>query len=213
MSIMRVFKTKPTFISVPTLPLQSNTSLKTTLKSFLIDFPVLLFGFGFFSPLNFRTLPVGSKSWVLLQRSTFCFLSAGDSLLRMLPCLGHRKAKYPHPEPTGAAWALTQTSPSSACSPEIQIKAQASSCLKKFIRRLNSKGETISLAISGSGSKAPGTVLETSTIGNSKCTLFITQHQPIFYLKSQINLMEKNPPEILTLPANVKYFSRAKWKI
>lgn len=32
-------------------------------------------------------LPVGSKSWVLLQRSTFCFLSAGDSLLKMLPCL------------------------------------------------------------------------------------------------------------------------------
>lgn len=51
-----------------------------------------------FFPLNFRTLPVGSKSWVLLQRSTFCFLSAGDSLLRMLPCLGHRKkAQNPHP--------------------------------------------------------------------------------------------------------------------
>lgn len=32
-------------------------------------------------------LPVGSKSWALMQRSTFCFLSAGDSLLRMLPCL------------------------------------------------------------------------------------------------------------------------------
>lgn len=86
------------FISMPTLPLQNNTALETTLKSFLCCFPVLFF----LLLLNFRTLPVGSKSWVLLQRSTFCFLSAGDSLLRMLPCLGHRKTQNPQPRAQGS---------------------------------------------------------------------------------------------------------------
>lgn len=151
---------------------------------------------------------MGSKSWVLLQRSTFCFLSAGDSLLRMLPCLGHRKAQNPHCRaPRSCLTAQKKPSPSSACSPETQIKTKASSLLKKFIPRLNSKGKMISLAISGSVSKVPGTVLVTSRIGNSKCILFIAQHQPIFYFKSEINFMEKNPPEILTLPANFKYLS------
>lgn len=169
---------------------------------------MLLFGFFFW---NFRTLPVGSKSWVLLQRSTFCFLSAGDSLLRMLPCLGHRKAQKPHCRaPRGCP------APHPALPPrqKFRLKCRHRVGFKKFIPRRNWKGKMISLAISGSGSKVPGTVLETSRIGNSKCILFITRHQLVFYLKSQINLMGKKiPPEIWTLPANFKYLSMAELKI
>lgn len=198
---------------MPTPPLQNNTALETTLKSFLCCFPVLFF---LLLLLNFRTLPVGSKSWVLLQRSTFCFLSAGDSLLRMLPCLGHRKAQNPQPRAQGSCLSA-HTNLTQLCLPTRNSDENLGiEFALKIYSQAEFKGENDLPCNLWERIQGSRTLLVTSRIGN---TLFITQHQPIFYLKSQINLMgkkrkkKKKPPEILSLPANSKYLSMAKLKI
>lgn len=93
-----VFKSKPAFISMPAclrraLQAQnSNTPEHHICWHIKTGFILIPRSPGLdLHPRSFKALPVGSKSWVLLQRSTFCFLSAGDSLLRMLPCLWQAK--------------------------------------------------------------------------------------------------------------------------
>lgn len=95
---MSVFKSKPAFISMPAclrraLQAQnSNTPEHHICWHIKTGFILIPRSPGLdLHPRSFKALPVGSKSWVLLQRSTFCFLSAGDSLLRMLPCLWQAK--------------------------------------------------------------------------------------------------------------------------
>lgn len=149
-------------------------------------------------------LLLGFFSWILglylWDRSRGCCCSVQPSASCQLETLcseccrvwGTEKHKILTAEPPGAAWLLRKNPhPALPAHQKFRLKTWASSSLKKFIPRLNSKGKMISLAISGSVSKVPGTVLVTSRIGNSKCILFIAQHQPIFYFKSEINFMEK----------------------
>lgn len=137
---MRLFKIKPTFIAMPTLPLQNNTALKTTLKSFFHS-ASQCFYLGFFFPWI--------SEFYLWDQSRGCCCSVQPSASCLLETLcseccrvwGTEKHKNPH---TRAPRSSHKPHPALPAHQKFRLERRHRVRFKKFIPRLNSKGKMIS---------------------------------------------------------------------